>query len=164
MSRTIKKRISFYAASCAGLLFLFGCFSCNSKGSSFDWIRGTWLMNDNGMVVGETWTRQDAHHYQGRAFALAGKDSSVYENVVLEKKGDDWFYTVTATRQNDNKPVAFRLTSSENNTFIFENPEHDFPKRIIYRHIGKDSIHASIDDGGSPPEQESHFYFGRDGK
>lgn len=32
----------------------------------------------------------------------------------------------------DGAPVAFKMVSSTNQQFVFENPQHDFPKRIVY--------------------------------
>jgi len=50
------------------------------------------------------------------------------------------------------------MTSSESNQFIFENPAHDFPKRIVYRLISADSLHAFIDDGVAGTKRQ-HFYY-----
>ena len=33
-------------------------------------------------------------------------------------------------------PISFKFTSELKNIFIFENPDHDFPKRIVYEFIG----------------------------
>ena len=41
----------------------------------------------------------------------------------------------------------FKLTSLTATEAIFENPAHDFPKRIIYRKTGEDGLTASIDGG-----------------
>ncbi|HEY5444811.1 MAG TPA: DUF6265 family protein, partial [Pyrinomonadaceae bacterium] len=30
-------------------------------------------------------------------------------------------------------PVPFRMTAYDNDKFVFENPSHDFPQRIIYQ-------------------------------
>ncbi len=50
---------------------------------------------------------------------------------------------------------AFRLTTLEDGHAIFEAPEHDFPKRIIYRREGADVRIARIDGGeGSAKVQE----------
>jgi hypothetical protein len=38
---------------------------------------------------------------------------------------------------------------------VFENPAHDFPKRIIYRKTADDALTASI-DGGEGSRRRSH--------
>lgn len=50
---------------------------------------------------------------------------------------------------------AFRLTSLRNGVAIFEAPEHDYPKRIIYRANRDGTRTARIDAGaGDPKGQE----------
>lgn len=49
------------------------------------------------------------------------------------------------------------MTKAENYLFVFENPEHDYPKRIVYKVIGSDSLHAFIDDGKGRSEKETGF-------
>lgn len=50
---------------------------------------------------------------------------------------------------------AFRLTRLEDGQAVFEAPEHDFPKRIIYRRNADGSNTARIDGGeGSDRAQE----------
>lgn len=46
---------------------------------------------------------------------------------------------------------AFRLTESEDGRWIFEAPEHDYPKRILYRLEGM-QLEARIDAGPDDPE------------
>ncbi len=43
--------------------------------------------------------------------------------------------------------AAFRLTSVEGAAAVFEAPEHDFPKRIMYRRGDKGTLVAHIDGG-----------------
>ena len=42
-------------------------------------------------------------------------------------------------------PAAFALRSMSPTEVVFENPEHDFPQRIIYRANGADGLLASIE-------------------
>jgi hypothetical protein len=44
-------------------------------------------------------------------------------------------------------PDTFRLTRVEDGAAVFEAPEHDFPRRIIYRRADGDRLEARIDDG-----------------
>ena len=40
-------------------------------------------------------------------------------------------------------PISFRLTASGDNWARFENPQHDFPKRVEYRRTAN-GLHAEI--------------------
>ena len=52
-------------------------------------------------------------------------------------------------------PTEFRCISNEGQRAVFENPEHDFPQRIIYRREGN-TLHGRIegqtDDGPASVE------------
>ncbi|HKJ02373.1 MAG TPA: DUF6265 family protein [Longimicrobiales bacterium] len=46
---------------------------------------------------------------------------------------------------------AFLLTSGDGAHAVFEAPEHDFPKRIVYRAVGPDGLEGSADAGAGDP-------------
>jgi hypothetical protein len=53
-------------------------------------------------------------------------------------------YTATVEGQNDDKPVAFKLTTATEKQMVFENPKHDYPQKISYTQITPDSVVAKI--------------------
>ena len=63
----------------------------------------------------------------------------------MQLKGDDLFYIPTVKNQNNGEPVSFKLVSGKNGEFVFENKQHDFPQRIIYRNPNPDSLYARIE-------------------
>ena len=46
-------------------------------------------------------------------------------------------------------PTEFVATSQTGDRIVFENPAHDFPKRVIYERSGPDRLTASIDGGAA---------------
>ena len=44
-------------------------------------------------------------------------------------------------------PVAFRLTACEADRLVFENPGHDFPRRLEYRRVDGDRLEVHVSDG-----------------
>ena len=44
---------------------------------------------------------------------------------------------------------------------VFENPEHDFPQRIIYRRSAADSLHARIEGPRNGQVRGVDFRYGR---
>jgi len=69
--------------------------------------------------------------------------------------------TVATANQNDEKPVTFKLVSSENGQFTFENKDNDFPERIIYTNPVKDSLHAWIEGSVNGEAKRIDFSFSR---
>jgi hypothetical protein len=92
---------------------------------------------------------------------INGKDSTALETVELRYFNGRIFYTPRVPNQNDGLPVSFRLVSIENGTgFSFENKEHDFPQRIVYR-LGEKTLNASISGQTSSGFREQQFNFTR---
>ena len=59
--------------------------------------------------------------------------------------------------QNNEAPVTFYCTKISENEIVFENPKHDFPSKIVYKLITKDSIVASI-HGINKGKEVSEFF------
>jgi len=84
----------------------------------------------------------------GKSFFIKENDTLFSETVRLAQHENDLFYIVTVPNQNEAKPVEFKLTSSTADYLVFENPEHDFPKKITYKLVTKDSLYAEISGDG----------------
>ncbi|MGK4567578.1 DUF6265 family protein [Flavobacterium sp. 3HN19-14] len=80
----------------------------------------------------------------GSSFFIQNKDTVFAEQIALEERDGELTYIPTVSEQNEGKPVAFKMTSSTKNQMIFENPSHDFPQKITYNLVGKDSLIAEI--------------------
>ncbi|MEW6991134.1 DUF6265 family protein [Colwelliaceae bacterium 6441] len=54
------------------------------------------------------------------------------ETLRLVEMSGEIFY-IAKVKSNDS-PIAFKLTNCTKNTAIFENSQHDFPKKINYKY------------------------------
>jgi hypothetical protein len=122
-------------------------------------LEGRWIMKTSKGFIGEEWIKMNDEYLQNRGFVVKGADIIITERVALTIKKEEIFYTSTVEDQNNKKPISFKLTSGKNNIFIFENPQHDFPKRIVYELISTDSLHAYIDDGSNGTKKRRDFYY-----
>jgi hypothetical protein len=124
----------------------------------FNELAGTWTMiNKKGNLMAEAWIKKDDNSMTGKSYMVKGSDTIMLEKVELVKEGDDIFYIPVAYGQNDDKPVRFKLTSVKGGEYIFENPDHDFPKRIVYDFISSNTLHAYIDDGTDKKRQHYNY-------
>lgn len=82
---------------------------------------------------------------------IAGGKTVFYEYLRIEVQEDGIYYL--ASPKGRYPPTPFKLTSSTANEAVFENPEHDFPTRIIYRRRGN-KLYARI-EGTQRGEQRS---------
>jgi len=121
-------------------------------------LEGTWKMNTRRGAVCEEWKKMNKNYLQNKGYMIQGKDTIISERIALTNTKEGVFYTSTVEEQNNKQPVAFKMTGSENNMFVFENPQHDFPKRIVYKLVTADSLHAYIDDGTETGKRQNFYY------
>jgi hypothetical protein len=120
-----------------------------------DWLVGTWQNETEKGTFTETWqitenTTKEGNTYKRlEAFSslIKNRDTLFSEEVVLFKI-DKWMYSVLASGENDGKSVVFPSTKITDTELVFENPEHDFPKKITYSLITPDSLYAEISGDG----------------
>lgn len=129
-------------------------FSCEQKSKTYtelekaNWFLGKWENNTPEGVFSEEWKVENDSLFLGKSFFIKENDTLFSETVRLEQQENDLFYIVTVPNQNEEKPVAFKLTSSTADYLVFENPAHDFPKKITYKLVNKDSLYAEISGDG----------------
>lgn len=125
------------------------------------WLVGEWTHSTEQEQSYENWTQANDSTLTAHSFTLVEADTVFAERVTLQQKNNDVFFTVIAYNQNDDQPVTFKMIPSNEGTFTFENPEHDFPSSISYTNPAKDSIHAWIEGKVKGENRKVDFYFKR---
>lgn len=126
----------------------------------FKWLEGEWSAKVSRGSIVEEWKLTSDSTLEGQCkFVNTSGEENVYEKLLFHYSGGRYSYNVTLLNRTDQKQVPFVITSFTAKGFVAENPEHDFPKRIIYDLLSKDSIHAFIDGGTSAPGKRSDFYY-----
>jgi hypothetical protein len=124
-------------------------------------LNGTWKMQTPKGPIYESWRKTHENEMQGGSYKINGRDTIHFETVKLTKQADGVFYIPVVKNENEGKPVAFKMISSDSNNFIFENKEHDFPQRIIYHIVNKDSVHAWIEGTHDGKAGREDYFFAR---
>ena len=110
------------------------------------WIAGDWQTAPGGSrLIEEHWTNAAGAMMMGMSRTIAGEKTVEFEYVRIEQRGDGIYYVAHPKARCPG--TDFKLTRASTNEVVFENPQHDFPKRIIYRKGADDSLTASIDGG-----------------
>ena len=87
----------------------------------------------------------------GMGRTVRGDKTAEFEFLRIEQRGDDVFYVANP---NANCPQTdFKLTRLTGQEVVFENPEHDYPKRVIYRKNSGGSLVTSVDAGEGTKSQ-----------
>ena len=115
-------------------------YSCKRKETvtfgTLSKLEGKWVMeggdNPESNFLLESWTKVNDTLFTGTAYEVVNNDSTLAETIRLVIREDKIYYIPSVTSQNDGQAVPFQLTKSENNKFVFENKEHDFPNTILW--------------------------------
>lgn len=145
---------------CIAFTLIVCCSSHDDPFKNLDKLTGLWTMNTDQGPLYEEWSRQINNSMYGKSYMINGNDSIVLELVELKKQGDSVVFEPIVKGQNNEKPVSFKLVNTDT-AFIFENKNHDFPQRVIYKFIGNDSIVARLEGKKDGQEGSVEFYYSR---
>jgi hypothetical protein len=120
-------------------------------------LEGTWKMNTSKGVLFESWEKVSATELHGRSYRVHARDTVHLEEISLLEDKMGIHYVPIVKNQNNGQSVRFTMISSDSRRFVFENKNHDFPKRIIYHFITADSVVARVEGDG----KGSNYYFSR---
>jgi hypothetical protein len=120
------------------------------------WIAGAWQSAPGGKRQSEEhWTTAAGATMMGMSRTVAGEKTVEFEYLRIEQRADGIYYVAHPKARCP--ATDFKLTRATANEAVFENPQHDFPKRIIYRKGADDSLTASV-DGGEGTKAISYSY------
>jgi hypothetical protein len=108
-----------------------------------DWMSGCWSSDDGKQQVEECWMKPAGQSMLGTSRTVAGGKTVFTEHIQIREKDSQLAYIVSIGM--GAKPVVFKQIKSADGEVIFENPEHDFPQRIIYRRESADKLFARIE-------------------
>ncbi len=124
--------------------------------SELAWISGDWQTAAGGKAqIEEHWMAPAGGSMIGMGRTIAGGKTVEFEYLRIEQRGDEIYYV--ASPKGRCPGTDFKLTRLAGQEATFENPQHDFPKRIIYRKNSDGSLTASI-DGGAGTKSMSFAY------
>jgi hypothetical protein len=109
----------------------------------FAWLEGEWLRETKRGQAAERWVRVSEDTFEGEAIVPAGGEMRVFERLRLVRLGDEVFYI--AKPDENPYPTAFLLVARDETRFVFENPEHDFPQRIVYTRDGEHGLRVRVE-------------------
>lgn len=114
------------------------------------WIAGCWAGERGGERFHERWTVADPATMLGLGHTVKGGKMTAFEFLRIVAKGDRPTYVA---QPGGAPPTEFVASSQSGERIVFENPAHDFPKRVIYERSGTDRLTASIDGGATSRER-----------
>lgn len=148
---------------------LFSIFAFCSLDASAQWtekdfkklkkVVGSWESPTKNGFMQEKWIKKDDTTFSGVSYSINRGVAQLQETIQLVFTNKEIQYNVSVRHQNKGLPVIFKLVSVKDDTYTFENKEHDFPQQIVY--YFKDSKHIDATVSGptenGPKSIEFHF-------
>jgi len=109
------------------------------------WLAGCWEQRSPNRLTMEMWMPPAGGTMMGASRTTIGGATREFEQLRLHTAADTLIYTALPSGQ---KHADFRSTSVAPTVIVFENPTHDFPRKITYRRVGEDSLVARVEGPG----------------
>ncbi len=112
--------------------------------SQLSWMTGDW------QTVGKTkieehWMAPAGGTMIGMGRTLRGDRTTEFEFLRIQERDGEIYYV--ANPLGLCPATDFKLTKLTSDQVVFENPQHDFPKRVSYRKNSDGSLTATVDGG-----------------
>ncbi len=120
--------------------------ACDSA-DALRFLTGEWIADGERTLTRETWTRVSSRTFEGMGEVVektSGSRQSAESLRLVEMSGEVFY---VAKVGHNALPIAFKLVECSNESAVFENAAHDFPRRLEYRRTGADSLVVSVSDG-----------------
>ncbi len=105
------------------------------------WLQGCWELSSGTRVVDEMWTAPRGGSMFGVGRTVRDGALVEHEFVIIRERDGQLVYIAHPSGQ---EPAEFTSTIVTADRVVFENPSHDFPKRVMYERQGT-SLRAAVE-------------------
>lgn len=109
------------------------------------WIADSWVSASGETTSYEEWKVINDDLFEGGSKTIKEGKVIFSESLKIEKTADGIYYVADVAH--NPAPVKFKLTNVTDTSAVFENPDHDFPKKITYL-LEEGNLHAFIEGPG----------------
>ncbi len=111
--------------------------------ASLSWLPGCWAQEGSEPGTIEQWMPLAGGTYLGMSRTIRGGKTATFE--FLQIRHDANAQIVYVALPSGQQPTNFTAKSVSSTEVVFENLQHDFPQRIIYRSLSADRLSARIE-------------------
>jgi hypothetical protein len=106
------------------------------------WLAGCWEGTGQGRVVAEQWMKPLGGTLLGMSRTVSGDETVSHEHLLIREDDHGLHYVARPSGQSE---TSFKLVRLAEHEAVFENPEHDFPQRVLYRLAAGGELTAAIE-------------------
>ena len=141
----------------AALLFATSALAQAPKASALGWLSGTWVANAEGATVTESWVGPGNGLMVAANLSTWAGGRKFYEFLRIGETADGLSYYASPGGR---APVEFKMKELGDRRVVFENPQHDFPQRILYWREGEQLL-ARVEGTAGGKEKREEWRFDR---
>ena len=116
------------------ILLLVVALAPSSSVQDLAWISGCWASVDGEPGSGEMWTLPAGGTLLGVSRTVKAGKTVAHEFMQIRETGPGQIAFIALP--SGQKEASFPLVRLSGQEVVFENPQHDFPQRVIYRRDG----------------------------
>ncbi|MHB1051063.1 MAG: DUF6265 family protein [Bacteroidota bacterium] len=127
-------------------LFLFltvSGFAQSDTAGSLGWLSGHWIHETGKIQIEEMWSQPSGNSLIGWSRTIENGKLGFYEFMIIRRTAAGQFAFIA--KPSGQEGAEFPLTEVREGYVVFENVSHDFPQKISYRLVGKDSLIGRIE-------------------
>ena len=117
------------------------------------WLTGSRSIKES-VLIEERWMEPASNLMLGVSRTVRGDKVVEFEYLRIESRPDGLYYVA---QPGGRPPTSFKLTKWDGTEAVFENPQHDFPRRIIYRKQPDNVVVVRIDGGAGTQGEDFTF-------
>jgi len=127
--------------------------ACGTSIDDVAWFSGDWRQTAPTGFIDEHWTQAAGGSMLGMSRFITDGKTAFFEYLRVEARPDGLYYIAHPKAR---PGVEFKLVRCAEGEVLFENPQNDHPKRILYRRESGGGLVARIegDEGGKAVAQD----------
>jgi hypothetical protein len=115
----------------------------NAELAALSWLAGCWAAEGRDAGSGEQWSQLAGGTMLGVGRTVRNGETVDYEFLQIRRNAEGKIvYIALPSGQTE---TSFVLTAATQDTFTFDNPQHDFPQRVIYRRMPEGRLWVRIE-------------------
>lgn len=119
------------------------------------WLSGCWMSSNQEPGSAEHWMLPAGGTMIGMNRTVSGGKTVAFEFMRIVEQEDGGLEFIASP--SGQKTTGFTMTNVTNREVIFENPDHDFPQRIIYRLVSDEELLGRIEGTIDGVERAADF-------
>ncbi len=141
----------------AALLIAAPAFGQAPKASALEWMTGTWVARSESSTVTESWVGPGNGMMVAANLSTWKSGRKFFEFLRIGETAEGLSYYASPGGKT---PVEFRMKELAERKVVFENPQHDFPQRILYWREGEQLV-ARVEGTAAGKDKREEWRFER---